>query len=61
MKDNGDPYGQKRLFSGGSLHSLDAAKVMVAAKHIPTLEGMLLARAPQEDVIDVFVGAYGGW
>lgn len=59
IKDNGDPYGQRRLFSGGSLHSLDAAKMMVAARHIPQLEAMLNLVAPQEDVIDLFIGA--GW
>lgn len=58
VKDNGDPYGQRRLFSGGSLHSLDAAKVMVAARHIPQLEAMLAKRAPQEDAIDIFIGAF---
>jgi hypothetical protein len=38
VKDNGDPYGTAGKFGGGSFHTLDAAKIAVAAKHIPPLE-----------------------
>jgi hypothetical protein len=56
IKDSGDPYGTKRLFSGGSFHTLDAAKVAVAVKHIPPLEEMLESRPQQASVLDMFVG-----
>jgi hypothetical protein len=56
VKDTGDPYGTTRRFSGGSFHTLDAAKIAVATKHIPPLEEMLESRPAQESVLDVFVG-----
>jgi hypothetical protein len=56
VRDTGDPYGQRRLFSGGSFHTLDAAKVAIATKHIPPLEAMLHNRTEQQSVLDVFVG-----
>lgn len=56
IKDTGDPYGTRRLFGGGSFHTLDAAKIMVGTKHIPPLEQMLEAVPLQESVLDVFVG-----
>jgi hypothetical protein len=56
VKDNGDPYGTRRKFSGGSFHTLDAAKVAVATKHIPPLEQMLESRPEQNSVLDVFAG-----
>lgn len=52
-----DPYGFTRRFSGGSFHSLDAAKVAVGTKYIPPLEALLDAPpAAQQSVLDVFVG-----
>jgi hypothetical protein len=58
VRDNGDPYGGQRrlLFSGGSFHTLDAAKIAVAVKHIPPLEALLEAIPTQESVLDMFVG-----
>jgi hypothetical protein len=57
VRDNGDPYGgQRRLFSGGSFHTLDAAKIAVAVKHIPPLEALLEAEPAQPSVLDMFVG-----
>ena len=53
IKDSGNPYGTKRLFGGGSFHTLDAAKMAMAGKHIPPLEE-LLATTAQESVLDVF-------
>jgi hypothetical protein len=57
VRDNGDPYGVRRQYSGGSFHTLDAAKVAVAAKYIPPLEAMLDAQPRQAPVLDVFLGA----
>lgn len=54
IKDNGSPYGTKRLFSGGSFHTLDAAKMAMAGKFIPPLAQQL--KAPGEAVLDTFVG-----
>lgn len=56
VKDSGDPYGVKHVFSGGSFHTLDAAKVAIGTKHIPPLEAMLESRPEQESVLDMFVG-----
>jgi hypothetical protein len=61
IKDNGSPYGKKRLFSGGSFHVLDGMKMAIAGKHIPPLEAMLTDTSPQPDVLDMFIGqALGG-
>lgn len=57
VRDNGDPYGMRRQFTGGSFHSLDAAKVAIATKHIPPLEALLEAKPSQGPVYDVFMGA----
>ncbi len=56
VRDTGDPYGMKRLFAGGSFHTLDAAKMAIAAKHIPPLEDILASRPEQTSVLDAFVG-----
>jgi hypothetical protein len=58
VKDSGDPYGTKRLFGGGSFHTLDAAKLAVGCKHIPPLEQLLDSKPSQGSVLDVFVGSY---
>jgi hypothetical protein len=58
VKDAGNPYGTKRLFGGGSFHTLDAAKVAIATKHIPPLEAILDERPDQAPVLDVFLGGY---
>ncbi len=55
VKDSGDPYGTRRIYGGGSLHSLDAAKVAIATRHIPPLESMLTVTTKQESVLDAFV------
>lgn len=57
VRDNGDPYGVRRQFTGGSFHTLDAAKVAVAAKHIPPLEQMLETKPVRGPVLDIFMGA----
>jgi hypothetical protein len=55
VKDNGDPYGgMTRKFSGGSFHTLDAAKMAISVKHIPPLEALLAARPAQTSVLDEF-------
>lgn len=55
VKTTGSPYG-KRRYSKGGFHALDAAKLAVAAKHIPPLEERL-AETASEPVLDVFLGA----
>jgi hypothetical protein len=56
VRDTGDPYGIRRQFSGGSFHTLDAAKIAIGTKHIPPLEAMLETKPVQTSVLDVFVG-----
>lgn len=56
IRDTGDAYGNRRLFAGGSFHTLDAAKIAVATKHIPPLEDMLNHTKKRQSVLDVFVG-----
>jgi hypothetical protein len=58
IKDSGTPYGSKRVFGGGSFHSLDAAKMAIAGKNVPPiLEAVERGRRRvQEPVLDQFVG-----
>jgi len=56
VKSTSDPYGTRRVFAGGSFHTLDAAKVAIATRHIPPLEEMLEARPARPAVLDLFVG-----
>lgn len=56
VKSAGSPYG-KRSYSEGQFHALDAARMAVGAKHIPPMEARLDEIAPQEAVLDQFVGA----
>jgi hypothetical protein len=60
LKDTGNPYGTRRLFGGGTFHTLDAAKMVMAGKFIPPLEAMLNTAAKQQVVLDQFLGAYPG-
>lgn len=56
VKDNGSPYG-KRDYSRGKFHTLDAAKMAIAAKTIPQLVAM--CTTPKfEPVTDIFMGAF---
>jgi hypothetical protein len=56
IKDNGTPYGTKRQFGGGSFHTLDAAKMVMAGKHIPPLEAILDRGPDNGPVLDLFLG-----
>ncbi len=56
-RDTGDPYGVRRQYSGGSFHTLDAAKVAIATINIPVMEEMLEAQPAQGPVFDAFMGA----
>jgi|GEM_PF-6617067 len=55
IKTNPDDDGTKRRYGGGSLHTLDAARMYAAAKGLMAIEEMLNAVPKQEDVIDQFV------
>lgn len=57
IKSAGNPYG-KRSYSTGSFHSLDAGRLAIAAKHLPTLLDMLDAKITKKPVFDEFPGAY---
>jgi hypothetical protein len=56
VKDTGDPYGRKRIFSGGSFHTLDAAKMFACSLFLPPIEERLAAVKPAEPILDVFIG-----
>ncbi len=56
VKDSGNPYGTKRVFAGGSFHTLDAAKMAMAGRHLPGYLDLL--EQPQAPVLDAFLG---GW
>lgn len=56
VKTASNPYG-KRDYSAGKFHTLDAARMMVAAKDLAALEAMLTAKPTREPVLDVFIGA----
>ncbi len=54
VKDMGSAAGIKRRYSGGSCHTLDAARMLIAAKQLQTIEEML---APHNatPVLDMFI------
>ena len=56
VKGVGNPYG-KRSYSEGMFHALDAAKVAIGGIVIPPLQERLDAKAENEAVLDVFLGA----
>lgn len=56
IRDTGNPYGTKRLFSGGSFHTLDAAKMAMAGMRLPAMMGMVEKANTQTAILDVFIG-----
>lgn len=58
VKDTGDPYGRRRTFSGGSFHTLDAAKMAACSIFLPEIEARLATAAPHEPVSDIFMGQF---
>lgn len=58
IKDNGSPYGTKRQYSGGSFHTLDAAKMMIAGKRLHTLDAILTQKPERKPVLEQFVGGF---
>lgn len=56
VKNNSSPYG-KREYSAGKFHTLDAAKMLIAAKRLALLEELLAAKPVRTPILDVFVGA----
>lgn len=57
-RDTGSPYGQRRVFSGGSFHTLDAMKMLMAGRHLPQLDAQLHATQARQPVLDVFMGEF---
>lgn len=57
VKSAGNPYG-KREYSAGKFHTLDAGKMLIAAKRLATLDEMLSARPARTPILDAFVGAF---
>lgn len=60
IRDTGNPYGQRRLFGGGSFHTLDAAKMMVGGKVLPPIAQMMNEMVAQRPTLDIFAGALSG-
>ncbi len=54
VKDMGSAAGVKKRYSGGSCHTLDAARMLVAAKQLQAIEE-LLAPKQHADVLDLFI------
>lgn len=57
VRASGNPYG-RREFSQGKFHTLDAGKMLIAAKRLATLDAMLAAKPVREPVLDAFIGAF---
>jgi intein/homing endonuclease len=55
--DPRDPYTGKKVYSGGSLHTLDAGRCLVGAIHIPPLEALLEEKKNEAPVPTFFPGA----
>jgi hypothetical protein len=58
VKDDRNPYLTKRQFGGGSFHTLDAGKLVMAARYIPPLEAILNKPPDQPAVLDYFVTGF---
>jgi hypothetical protein len=58
VKTNSGPYGTRKQYGGGSFHTLDAGKMMIAGKRLHALDEVLAAREENGPVMDVFLGAY---
>ncbi len=58
IKDNGNPYGTRRIFAGGSFHTLDAMKMLMAGRHLPAFAEQLHRTEAQKPVLDVFMGTF---
>lgn len=57
VKTTGGPYGGTRKnYGGGSFHTLDAGKMMIAGKRLHALDEVLNAKNNQAPVIDQFMG-----
>lgn len=57
IRDTGNPYGQRRLFGGGSFHTLDAAKMMVGGKVLPGIAQLMDEMVAQRPALDIFAGS----
>lgn len=55
VKSAGSPYG-KREYSKGKMHTLDAGKMMIAAKTLENIEEILAAKTKAGPVLDSFGG-----
>jgi len=55
VKTNPDDDGVKRKYGGGSLHTLDAARMFAAAKELMAIEELLNAAPKLEPVLDRFI------
>lgn len=57
IKDSGNPYGTRRIFAGGSFHTLDALKMLVAGKHLPQMAETLKRTEIAPPILDIFFEA----
>lgn len=55
VRDEGSAAGLKTRYTGGSLHTLDAAKMMIAGKELQNIDAILNAQAKQVPVLARFM------
>jgi hypothetical protein len=56
VRDEGSAAGIKKRYSGGSFHTLDAAKMMIAGRNLMAIEAALARPRRTEPVLDLFIG-----
>ena len=57
VRSSSDPYGKRSWSSSGSFHTLDAAKMAVAARKLMPLHAFLGLHEDSDPILDLFVGA----
>lgn len=50
----GGPYGNRKVYGGGSFHTLDSLKCMMAAKFVPPIRAMMDDHPDTPPVLDLF-------
>ncbi len=60
VKDNGNgnPYGTRRIFAGGSLHRLDAMTMLMADGTLPFYADLLKMTEAQKPILDMFMSTF---
>jgi len=56
VRDEGSAAGVKKRYSGGSFHTLDAAKMMIAGRNLQMIEDAIKRPRRTAPSLDLFVG-----